>query len=528
APVRKFVISMDDTSTATKYGRIALSSDGSRIAFVCDDRLWVRELARLAPVQLAGTDGADMPAWSPDGKQIAYRVGATIYRIGADGGSPTVISNTSIAFLGGSALQWTADGHILISCGSSSAMQVPVLGGDPTEVFPLPDDASDVHEASALPEGRGVLFAPHLRSGGPCEIRLWSNGNSRTLLKAPGNRLWHPRYDSSGYILYGRSPNNAGVWALPFSLSKLEVTGEPFLVAVDGAEPGAGPNGVLVYSPAGDPSTYTVAVVSRDGTMSKIGDLGESLGQPIYSPDGTRLAVVIRENGNGDVWVFDLVRGTRTRLTFAPGWDDWPSWSPDGRTICYTRSDHLMLLPSDGSGPARFLHAGSTGSYSPDGKWMVYEDNGPGTNADILALPMPADSTTQPVTIVATGAFEHNPRISPDGNYVAYESTESGDLEVFITRFPEPGGKWQVSTNGGQKARWDPNGKALYYASPGAIMQVDVTTSPTLQLGTPRPVLDIAKNHIEIGRVSTFDVTPGGKRFVASVGSASSRTPRLD
>ena len=530
APLRKFMLDLEESSTTPRDMALALSPDGSRLAFVHNDKLWVRDLSKIDAVELPGTDDADVPAWSPDGREIAYRSGATYHRISAEGGNPTVISNTSISFSGGSSTWWAGDGRILFTTGGTSVMQVPALGGDPTELFPLPEDASDLHDVSELPGGRGILFVPHMKNGGPCEIRLWTNGKVTTLLRNADQRLWCPRYSSTGHILYRRSPANTGVWALPFSLSKLEVTGEPFLIAPDGAEPYPGPNGLLVYRTGASQPMMCLAILDRDGTVvSRLSDRYDVTGGPALSPDAKRLACVISENNNADIWVFDLARGTRTRLTFTSGWDGSPTWSPDGKTIYYTSiaTGEVMETPADGSGTARALLHGFFGSISPDGKWLAFEDDGKTTRSDIFVASMPADTTTKAVPIVATNAQEHAPRISPDGNYLAYTSDESGAEEIYLTRFPEPGGKWQVSNHGGSRPRWDRTGSVLYYTSPTAIMEVDVTTKPTMQLGTPREVLDVAKAHVILGRTSSYDFFPDGERVVASYTGDTVVKPRL-
>ena len=140
---------------------------------------------------------------------------------------------------------------------------------------------------------------------------------------------------------------------------------------------------------------------------------------------------------------------------------------------------------------------------------------------------MPADTSTKAVTLVSTKAGEHSPSISPDGKYVAYVSNESGQDEVYLTRFPEPGGKWQISTSGGSRPRWDPSRGVLYYTSATAIMEVDVTTSPTIQLGTPREVLDVNKSHIILSRVGSYEFFPGGKRLIVSYSGEVAVKPRL-
>ncbi|HEX6791280.1 MAG TPA: protein kinase [Candidatus Krumholzibacteria bacterium] len=443
APLRKFVITLDEESNTPHDQRLTLSPDGKRIAFVHNDQLWVRDLDKTQAQVLPGTEGADVPAFSPDGTQIAYRVGATYHRIGADGKNGTVISATSLAFSGGSSSWWTEDGRIIFGTGGNTVMQVSAMGGDPTEVMPIADDESDVHEPSELPGGRGVLYVAHLKTGGPCEIRLWADGKRTAIINIADQRLWSPRY-ANGHILYRRTPNNSGIWALPFSLESLKVTGEPFLVVADGAEPCVGPDGMLVHLVGGNEGAVDLAILKRDGSLdTKLEGTFQIVGQPAVSPDGKRVAAVISESNNGDVWVFDLVRGTRTRLTFEPGWDINPQWTPDGKDIYYTSPASALIyrVPADGSGQPSLVNRGFVGSISSDGKWLAFDRDVAGKRGDLLAVPLPADTTTKAVVLVSTNANEAGPRISPDGRYVAYMSNESGQNEIYLTRFPEPGGK---------------------------------------------------------------------------------------
>jgi eukaryotic-like serine/threonine-protein kinase len=530
APLRKFVIDLEENSVAIRDNRIAFSDDGRRIAYVNNDQLWVRDLSKPDAHALAGTEGADGPAWSPDGVKIAYRVGTTFHRIPAEGGNPIIISATSLTFSGGASADWTEDGRIIFSTGGGPVMQVSAQGGDPAEATPLLEDETDVHEPSALPGGRGILYVAHLKKGGPCELRLVAGGKTRTILKAEAQRLWNPRYSSTGHIIYRRTPNNSGIWALPFSLSKLEVTGEPFLVALDGAEACPGPDGMLVHRMGGDVDAMGLVIFSSEGTVeSKIGEIYELVGQPSLSPDGNHLAAVISDKNNGDVWVFDLKRGTRTRLTFDPNWDIQPAWSPDGTLIYYaaTSRQGIYEVASDGSGKARFIHAGLNATLSADGKWMTYEQDNADTRSDAFVIPFPCDTSAVGVPIAATKAIEGSARISPDGRFVAYVSNESGRNEIYLTRFPEPAGKWQVSTHGGSRPRWDRKGGKLFYTSDTELMEVEVSTTPSLQLGTPRALFLTGAVGMVMGRTSAFEVIPGGRQIIGTYSGVNAEKPHL-
>jgi Tol biopolymer transport system component len=523
APLRKLTIDLDETAGSARDIRVALSPNGRRIAYFLNDHLWVRDLSKLDAEPVPDSEDAETPFWSPDGTQLGYRIGSTFYRIDAEGGKRTVISATGETFTGGAGAAWTEDGRIVFTTGATGLLVVPAMGGDPTVLIPLDSTETDLHEASELPAGRGFLFVSHRKEGGPDTIVLFANGTRRSLLMAKDQRLWTPRYASTGHILYRRTPTNSGIWALPFSLDRVEVTGEPFLVAPDGAEPCPGPDGFLVYRHGEDQGRQQLAFVTREGTAErKIGDVFEVVGNGALSPDGKRLAGVVNENNNGDVWVFDLARGTRTRLTFDSGWDIQPRWSPDGRSIYHVsvKDGTIRRRAADGTGTEHVLRKGWAPSISSDGKWMAFDDDVADQRTNLFFVPLPFDSSVAPTPLVATANDEWGAQISPDVAYVAYVSSESGRSEVYLTRFPDGDGKWQVSAEGGTRPRWDPRGGHLYFTTDTELWEVEVTTRPSLMLGNPRPLFKFEQAGVLMGRSSGYDVEPGGGRFVMTYNAA--------
>ncbi len=533
AQLRKLAIELDEAETSLSDFRVALSPDGRRIAYITNDHLWVRDLSKLEAIEIPGTARAETPFWSPDGEQIGYRVGTTFYRVSASGGASTIVSSTRESFTGGSGAVWTENDRIVFTTGSKGLLEVPALGGDPVEIVPKEPGETDLHEPGALPGGRGYLFVTHLAEGGPNTIVVYADGRRKTLLTLKDQRIWTPRYSSTGHILFRRTPTNAGIWALPFSLSSLEATGEPFLIALDGSEPCPGPDGLLVYRAGGDVAHAQFAWIGRDGTLeSAISDVYELAGHPAISPDGNRIVGVVNEgNNNGDIWVFDLARRTRQRLSFDASWEIHPSWSPDGKTVYYTAVSGALILArsADGTGEAMAVRRGWSPDLSRDGKWMTFDDDNATTgSSDIFIVKMPADSTTTATPLVSTRAAEQEARISPSGDYVAYESDESGRNQVYLTRFPGGEGKWQVSVDAGSRPRWDPAGGRLYFTSDTSMMEVDVAEKAELQLGYPREIFRIDEARVIIGRTSAYDVDRGGKRFVMSYNAASANAnPRL-
>jgi Tol biopolymer transport system component len=533
-PFRKFAIQLDEAEPSQSEFRVALSSDGQRIAYVLNNRLWVRELSKLEAIEIPGTAGAENPFWSPDGQQIGYRIGSTFYRVGAAGGSSTAISATRETFTGGSGALWTDNDRIVFTTGSKGLVEVPALGGDPVEFLKKEADEIDLHEPGMLPGGRGFVFVSHNREKGPSSLVVYAGGQRKTLLTLEGQRISTPKYSPTGHILFQRRPTNAGIWALPFSLSSLEATGEPFLVGPEGVEPCPGPHGLLVYRTHADLARAQFAWIGRDGRLqSAISDVYEVVGHPAISPDGTRFAATVVEgNSNGDIWVFDLARGTRQRLSFDPSWEIEPAWSADGETVYFVAASlgSIRERRADGTGDIHSVTRGWAPCVSRDGKWMSFDDEDAATgSSNIFKVPLPVDSTVAPVTLVGTKAQEEAPRISPSGEYVAYESDESGRGEIYLTRFPNGEGKWQVSVEGGSRPRWDPAGGRLYFTSDTAMMEVEVVERPNLQLGNPRRLFEFKAAHVTLGHTSSYDVARGGQRFLMSyVAESATQSPTFE
>jgi serine/threonine protein kinase len=241
APVRKFSITPEDYEPSRG---IAMSPDGRKIVYVAANHLWVREIDRLEPRELPGTDNATQPVWSPDGSQIAYATENKLWQIPSRGGTPTTIGTLPSAMLSVGGLSWLRDGRIMIATGNTGLHEVSARGGEIRTILDVdPATEEDFHHAAALPGGRGVLFTIHRKGGGPDQIDLWTPTGRKTLLEIEGERFDDPIYSPTGHILYARSTTTPGLWALPFSLSDLDVTGEPFLVASDAGRPSVSRDG---------------------------------------------------------------------------------------------------------------------------------------------------------------------------------------------------------------------------------------------------------------------------------------------
>ena len=261
-----------------------------------------------------------------------------------------------------------------------------------------------------------------------------------------------------------------------------------------------------------------------DDSTEAIGQPQPGMLSPALSPDGQRVAVWSNESGNPDIWIHDLVRSTKTRLTFDEGAELNPMWSPSGGEIAYSLSRNpewrLMSKTADGTGEAVVLvegdHRLSANDWSTDGRYLVYSELIPEASDDIRYVELQSDGeATEPVTFLGTPASERGAELSPDGRFAAYHSSESGSLEIYVGPFPDGAGKWQVSVNGGRQPRWRSDGKELYYleGTGSAMMAVSVSTEPTFTPGQPQRLFE-SMDLVAGPSAATYDVSADGQRFI--------------
>ena len=248
--------------------------------------------------------------------------------------------------------------------------------------------------------------------------------------------------------------------------------------------------------------------------------------EPALSPDGQRIVVTSTEGGSRDIWIHDLIRSTKTRLTFDEGAEQTPTWSPSGGEIAYTvggfDGSSLMRKTVDGTGEAAVLVEAdsftSGADWSRDGRYLAYYELNPDTQSeDIRYVEFGADGdASEPVTFLSTPAEERAPKLSPDGRFLAYVSNESGRTEIYVQPFPDGAGKWQVSENGGSQPRWRSDGNRLYYVEgEDALMTVSISTEPAFTLGQPQ--VQFESRDLGSGLGAAYDVSADGQRFLTIV-----------
>jgi Tol biopolymer transport system component len=333
----------------------------------------------------------------------------------------------------------------------------------------------------------------------------------------------NPRYASSGQLVYAQGGN---LMAVPFDPERLEVTGAANSVAegvlqspVSGAvQYSFSATGSLVYVPGAIYSAQSRLVwVSRNGTGQPLAAPLRAYQFPRISPDGRRLAVGI-SGQDSQTWLYDFTRDTLTPFTFEGTVNQNANWTPDGKRIAFQSNregslNHFWQL-ADGSGGLERLTTGdytqAANSWSPDGQWLAFVEVNPVTGYDIWVLRL-GDRNAQP--FIQTPGNESAPRFSPDGHWLAYISDDSGTREVYVQPFPGPGGKYQISTEGGTEPVWNPKGRELFYRSGDKMMVVDVTTQPTFSVGKPK-VLFQGSYEATPATFPYDDVSPDGQRFL--------------
>ncbi len=522
---------------ASGGGHLALSPNGRMLAFSARDSmgkilLWVRPLSAMSGQPLSGTDGAEYPFWSPDGRFIGFFAGGKLKKIEAAGGPPLTICDAT----SGRGGTWSRDGIILFAASTNTPiLRVSAAGGSPAVVTTL-DTAR--HENSHrwplfLPDGRHFVFFARAASGGANEsdaifaASLDSTEPMKVVVHASSSMAY-----AGGMLIYMREQS---LMAQPFDADRLQTSGDAFPIAeqvqYDGsfnrANFSISENGILAFQSGSSVGGRLLTWYDRSGKkLGVVGKLGEYF-TPRLSPDGRRLAVDLYDpqSRNIDIWLCDLGRDVWTRFTFDLGIDRWPVWSSDGSKVFFAsnrRIGHYDLYQrsSSGAGSDELVLTSSEdkvpSSSSTDGKYLVYHTTGNArTQTDLWVFPLAsqgAGGNQEPIRFLQTEFAEQAGSLSPDGKWLAYVSNESSKFHIYVRPFPGPGGKYQVSTTSGARPRWRRDGKELYYfADDNKLMAVEVKASgSTFEVGSVRPLFDA--HAYQLGLV--YDCTPDGQRFL--------------
>lgn len=494
---------------------VSISPDGRRIVYPREGRLWIRELSQLESRPLDGTNGAVAPTWSPDGESLAFVVGAEVKRISAASGLPVSVTAAS-TFVETGALSWSADGLITFTTGNGPINEVAARGGNARLVLAAGPGERDFHDLVPLPGLRGTLVITHL-SDDQYAIDALERGVRRRLFGPRRQVIRHAVYSSTGHLLYQRVDRSPGVWAVPVDPTTFVATGEPFLVAPSGLRPSLARDGTLVFVTDELWGLERLSLVDRSGrSVRSMSEPVRGLRQPALSPDGTRVAVVRQGAEHDDIWIFDVNSGQPTQVTFDGVRGD-PAWDPGGRQIVYScgatsREGGTCFAEADGVGTPRVIvPGGSMASFVPDGRALAHVLFDPRTRTDIWRTTL----TTPPVQtlLTKTEGFDFSPRVSPDGRFLAYGTTATGPPEVFVTAFPEPRARWQVSPGSGAEPQWNPAGHELFFVdATGRLQSVPFDAGAQMPLGTPSPLFAETASNARL--TAGYSPGPDGQTFV--------------
>ena len=532
APLRRFSFAPDDLSTNSAV----ISPDGRFILYTVgvppQSSIRLRPLGDESAREVLGTAGARGRAfWSPDSRSIGFRAGMELKKISIEGGDPTTLcaltGGAGNAFVGGA---WSPDGERIVFSSGLKLYEVPARGGEPELLF---DPAGEPRGAAIfpqfLPAGGGSQRVVYAAATTPRDRALavidLETRERREL--TPGS---NPVYSPDGFLIHGPLDGGPGLWALPFSSRDLEPTGQAFPIDETGQAAGVSLDGTLVFTDAPTASDAQ-GIVVRDRAGQIVRTVGEPIngGQsPAVSPNGGTVGLEIA----GDIWVYDLERGVRTRLTSSPDVREhtvfWPSSSDE---VSYAslgaKGDQIMTQVADGSVPPRTV-LDSTFTvrgldWSPDARRIIQFGgplgSSPGAQGGIFYWERgPDGSWSEETPYLLTPNEERLPQFSPDGRFAAFEWNVSGRFEIYVRPFPPAPGQWQVSIAGGVDPRWSADGRELFFIEQGSgaptILAAPVSTQSGFTSGQPTRLFAWPNLKVD-GSLPNYDVFPDGEKFVA-------------
>ncbi len=533
------------TPAADRPSEFAISPDGRQIVFAAADgrvsRLWLRSLATAAAEALPDTEGARSPFWSPDSRSLGFFIAGELKRL--DLGDQTAQSLARAVDNGGGT--WGSDGVIVyapnttgvlmrvLASGGASAAVTTLVSAQVAHRFPsfLPDGRRFVFYASSPEDSSAGIYLGALDGSAP--IRLVSTlVTALTYLPAQAST---EGATTTGWVLWVRA---AALVAQRLDLDAAALVGEPVTIAnglhVDTlARSGvAAIPGLLAYRPEAQRQAQLTWMERSGAARGTLGDPDDSLTNPRISPDGRRVVVSRTAQGNQDLWLLDGVRASR--FTFDAAFERWPVWSPDGARMAFgsrgAGTFDLQQKDTSGAGNVQVVVASDetklpTG-WSADGRFLLYQRTDPKTQSDLWVTTMTGPHASS--VILETPFIERSGVFSPDGQWIAYQSNESGRNEVYVRTFLPPGataagpvGQWQVSTAGGIMPAWRADGKELYYLNPeGAMMAAPVTVrASSLDPGTPVVLFPtrIVGGGVDAQQGRQYDVAPDRRFLINSL-----------
>jgi len=535
----RFAVELPDSVVvANNVGiKLAVSRDGSQLALVGMKAgrraLYLRRSTDVEAHPVAGTESGHSPSFSPDGRWLLYQSGTGLWKVPTTGGAPVAVLDTV------NSASWGDDGSIVYERGNG-IWRANANGGERRLV--AAPDAKQHHRRYAWPDvlpGSGHALITLWRGGASLDsARLGVVSLSDGQVTDLGIAGVNPHYAAPGYIVYARS--GGAVSAVPFSLRRRAVTGDPVRLVENVWHGGGGgtdfsvsDNGVLAYHGGiPDAAELTMAAVDLEGRVRELPAIGrERFSEPRLSPDGKHMAVAIgppQPSDTGDVYVYDLATGARTRLT-SHGLNIRPEWSRDGSRVLYIArerdSQFVVAQRPDGSGAADVVARGKPPAFyelAPGparGLSAVRTGLAAGGSAIVLA---PTESLEARRPFDAGARVAITPKLSPNGRLLAFVTTEEGRRELFVRPVDGSGPRVAVSTEGGTEPVWAPDGSALYFRGLTDVMAATVTERPSLVVGTPKPLFE--DTYFRSVAHSAYDVFPSGRELLMLNGWSRAQT----
>ena len=537
SPFMRFNVDLGPNALPGPRITAAISPDGTRLAYMARGpkgvaQLATRRLDQENATALAGTDNATDPFFSPDSQWIGFFADQKMKKVSVQGGAAVTLCDA----LDARGASWGADGNIIFTPVSSTAgLSLVSEAGGAARIITKPAQGEFSHRwPQILPGGDSVLFTSTPTVGnyedGIIEVLSLKTGRWKQVQTGGYFGRYLDTSSGAGHLVYIHQHTMFGA---PFDLKRMEVKGTPVPLAEELASSAffgsgqfeASRNGTMVYSSGESWGAGSVVLLNSAGVATPLLPLA-AYNAPRFSPDGKRLAAAV----NGDIQIYDREHNRTTRVTFNQA-NNSPFWAPDGRHIVFrtdTPSSYMVRwIRADGAGEAQTLIESKNElrpySLAPGATRLAYAGLNPGMDFDLWTLPL--DTTDpdhprpgKPELFLRTSAGEVEPAFSPDGKWIAYSSSESGRYEIYVRPFPAVagGGKWQISTDGGQTAVWSRKSRQLFFATlEGRVMAARYTTSgPSFEADTPnlwtdRPLLPPT--------FWDFDVSPDGQHIVALV-----------
>ncbi len=520
-PVARFDLKVESEAAEFDSVMSMISPDGAHVAYILDGVVQLRDINSFDSRTLTETHDAIAVFWSPDSQSIVYYDQRYLYKLPLAGGAPLRLTTEPLSLHEHSGGGWTADNHLVVADTEQGIMQIPARGGAPTVIVPNNESIVDYHDVSVVPGTNTLLYVVHqlnfsfniVASDGEHTVDL--AGNSDDLLS-------RPTYAPSGHVLYAMGGFDRDVWAVPFTPSRMETSGEPFL-----AEPGAwtasvSNTGDLVVLRGTATAPSSLVWVTSEGDVEVIDSRHEVYFGVLVSPDASKIAFSTGVSPKFDIWVHDTVRRTNTRITFSEQMQAPVAWSPDGSEIVvigFAPGTESVLftrfLAADGSGETRPTLPGALSTLSADWTLGAYVDQPGGQKISVKAVPLD-DTESRSHVVDMSGSTYKAFALSPDGSLLLYTTRSDGEAQIYCTRFPSGDGRWQISTDSGIEPTWSSDGTRIMYCAldDSSVYAVDVTREPTLTFSSPRQVLDAEAVNVSLENGWSMD--PNGERFLAT------------